>query len=271
MQHVQPDTQADPAHRVRAHRQADQGRIRVQGLLQLGPAGGDAVLPAGPGPLAARDRGRAQELRRQARAPGHRGAGRSSLSYANAHRPWQLFEQVFYGLYEKVAAKAAGRHKFRFKNKLVSIDSTVIDLSLSMYDWAKYQRTKGAVKLHLVLDHDGYLPCFGVDHRRQGARREGGAVDRLRRRHHRGRRPGLQRLPAVRPLVARSEVFFVTRMKGDALYEVVAGARAAAEPHASCNDQTIRLSGARRARQVPARAAAGGGGARGHGRDRSCS
>jgi hypothetical protein len=57
---------------------------------------------------------------------------------------------------------AGQRRKFRFKNKLVSIDSTVIDLSLSMFDWAKYQRTKGAVKLHLVLDHDGYLPCFGV-------------------------------------------------------------------------------------------------------------
>lgn len=51
---------------------------------------------------------------------------RSSLSYANAHRPWQLFEQVFHGLYDKVAAKATGRHRFRFKNKLVSIDSTVI-------------------------------------------------------------------------------------------------------------------------------------------------
>jgi hypothetical protein len=89
---------------------------------------------------------------------------RSSLSYANAHRPWQLFEGVFHGLYEKVATTVAGgkRRKFRFKNKLVSIDSTVIDLSLSMFDWAKYQRTKGAVKLHLVLDHDGYLPCFGV-------------------------------------------------------------------------------------------------------------
>jgi len=88
---------------------------------------------------------------------------RSRLSYANARRPWQLFEAVFYGLYEKVSATVGGgRRKFRFKNKLVSIDSTVIDLSLSMYDWAKYQRTKGAVKLHLVLDHDGYLPCFGV-------------------------------------------------------------------------------------------------------------
>ena len=38
----------------------------------------------------------------------------------------------------------------------------MIDLCLSMYDWAKFRRTKGAVKLHLVLDHDGYLPCFGL-------------------------------------------------------------------------------------------------------------
>src|SRR6266487_4790919 len=87
---------------------------------------------------------------------------RSSLSYANGHRPWQLYEKVFYGLFEKVAAKAQGKGKFRFKNKLVSLDSTVIDLCLSMYDWARFRRTKGAVKLHLVLDHDGYLPCFGV-------------------------------------------------------------------------------------------------------------
>jgi Domain of unknown function (DUF4372)/Transposase DDE domain len=87
---------------------------------------------------------------------------RSSLSYANGHRPWELFEKVFYGLFETVAAKAVGKKKFRFKNKLVSVDSTVIDLCLSMYDWAKFRRTKGAVKLHLVLDHDGYLPCFGI-------------------------------------------------------------------------------------------------------------
>src|SRR5439155_3844349 len=54
---------------------------------------------------------------------------RSSLSYANAHRPWELFEGVFHGLFEKVAATVKGqRRKFRFKNKLVSIDSTVIDL-----------------------------------------------------------------------------------------------------------------------------------------------
>lgn len=72
---------------------------------------------------------------------------RSSLSYANSHRPWELFEKVFYGLFETVAAKAVNKKKFRFKNKLVSIDSTVIDLCVSMYDWAKFRTTKGAVNI----------------------------------------------------------------------------------------------------------------------------
>jgi hypothetical protein len=80
---------------------------------------------------------------------------RSSLSSANGHRPWELFERVFSGLFDIVAAKAVGKKKCRFKNKLVSLDSTVIDLCLSLYDWATYRRPKGAVKLHLGLDHDG--------------------------------------------------------------------------------------------------------------------
>ena len=65
---------------------------------------------------------------------------RSSLSYANAHRPWELFQQVFYGLYEIVAASVRAPRKFRFKHKLVSLDSTVIDLCLSMYDWGGAER-----------------------------------------------------------------------------------------------------------------------------------
>jgi hypothetical protein len=82
---------------------------------------------------------------------------RTTLSYANAHRPWQLYEQVFYQLLAKCQG-AAGAKKFRFKNKLLSIDATVIDLCAEMFPWATFRRTKGAVKLHFTLDHDGYLP-----------------------------------------------------------------------------------------------------------------
>ncbi len=94
---------------------------------------------------------------------------RSSLSYANSHRPWELFEQVFYGLFETVAAKVQGKGKFRFKHKLVSLDSTTIDLCLSMYDWAKFRRTKGAVKLNLGARPRWLSALFRPHHRWEGA------------------------------------------------------------------------------------------------------
>ncbi len=87
---------------------------------------------------------------------------RSTLAYANTHRPWELYEAVFFQLLGRCRAVAPGKRKFRFKNKLMSLDASVIDLCASLFDWAKFRRTKGAVKLHLVLDHDGYLPCFAV-------------------------------------------------------------------------------------------------------------
>ncbi len=104
---------------------------------------------------------------------------RSTLSYANAHRPWQLFEAVFGQLLGRCQAwgavrpgalsglgrcqaLAAPKKPFRFKNKLYSLEASVIDLCLSRYDWAKFRRAKGAVKLHLLLDHDGCLPSYAV-------------------------------------------------------------------------------------------------------------
>ena len=92
---------------------------------------------------------------------------RSTLAYANEHRPWQLYQTVFQQLLEKcqqVVANAPGKkkRKFRFKNKLLSLDATVIALCVAAFDWAQFRRTKGAVKLHLLLDHEGYLPSFAV-------------------------------------------------------------------------------------------------------------
>jgi hypothetical protein len=84
---------------------------------------------------------------------------RSTLSYANAHRTWELYERLFYDLLRTCKGVAPNKN-FRFKNKLMSMDASIIDLCISMFDWAKYRKTKGAVKLHLVLDHDGYLPVF---------------------------------------------------------------------------------------------------------------
>lgn len=85
---------------------------------------------------------------------------RSTLSYANAHRPWELYERLFHDLLAQCQALGP-KKKFRFKNKLLSLDSTTVELCASMFDWAHFRQTKGAVKLHLLLDHDGYLPVFG--------------------------------------------------------------------------------------------------------------
>ena len=93
---------------------------------------------------------------------------RSTLAYANEHRPWQLHRTVFEQLLAKCQMLVASqpetrkKRKFRFKNPLLSLDATVIDLCATMFDWAKFRLTKGAVKLHLLLDHDGYLPSFAV-------------------------------------------------------------------------------------------------------------
>jgi hypothetical protein len=94
---------------------------------------------------------------------------RSTLSYANRVRPAALYEDVFYQVLTRCQTTSPG-HKFRFKNKLLSLDSTVLELCANMFDWARFRRTKGAVKLHLLLDHDGYLPVFAHitgAHRRQ--------------------------------------------------------------------------------------------------------
>lgn len=86
---------------------------------------------------------------------------KSTLSYANAHRPWQMYQDLFYETLEFCRKAAPGKaKKFRFKNKLLSLDSSTISLCLSLFPWAKFRRTKGAVKLHLLLDHDGYLPSY---------------------------------------------------------------------------------------------------------------
>jgi IS4 transposase len=88
---------------------------------------------------------------------------RSTLAYANAQRPWQLFETVFYDLVQRCQGLAATkRRRFRFKHPLRTLDSTIIDLCAEVFDWARFQRTKGAVKLHLQLDHHGWRPCWAL-------------------------------------------------------------------------------------------------------------
>jgi hypothetical protein len=88
---------------------------------------------------------------------------KSTLAYANANRPWELYEDVFHMLLARCRDVASShKRRFRFRNPLRSLDATTIDLCLSAFDWAKFRRTKGAIKLHLLLDHQGCLPCWAL-------------------------------------------------------------------------------------------------------------
>jgi len=147
---------------------------------------------------------------------------KSTLAYANGHRPWQLYQAVFeqtLGKCRELVASQGGRKKFRFKNKLMSLDGSIIDLSVSMFDWAKFRQTKGAIKLHLLLDHDGYLPSFGVVTEGKTSeikvartlRFEPGTILAIDR--------GYIDYEWFRELT-QEEVYFVTRMKEKAVYEV---------------------------------------------------
>lgn len=84
---------------------------------------------------------------------------RSSLARLNEQQPYTLYEALFAKLYARCQGMAPGHH-FRFKNKLYSLDASLIDLSLKIFPWAHYALGKAAMKLHVGLDHAGYLPAF---------------------------------------------------------------------------------------------------------------
>ncbi|MGH9653022.1 MAG: IS4 family transposase [Bryobacteraceae bacterium] len=177
---------------------------------------------------------------------------KSTLAYANENRPWELYRTAFHRLLEKCQAEIAargGRKKFRFKNKLVSLDGSIIDLSASMFDWAKYRRTKGAVKLHLLLDHNGYLPSFAVitegKHSEvavaRGLRLEAGTVLVIDR--------GYNDYEWFAEMTAEG-VFFVTRMKTNTVYAVEEECAVPANGNV-LRDQIISLAGLRKAGEEP--------------------
>jgi len=166
---------------------------------------------------------------------------RSSLAYANEHRPWELYQRLFFSLLERCRKAGPFPKKFRFKNKLVSLDSSVIDLCIKLFDWAKFRRTKGAIKLHLVLDHEGYLPSFALI-------TEGKTHD-VKVAHDLSFEPGTvvvdDRGYNDYRLFAKwteEEVYFVTRMKENALYKVVESRPVPKNRHV-LKDQVIGLTG----------------------------
>jgi transposase len=175
---------------------------------------------------------------------------KSTLAYANAHRPWQLYEAVFGQLLVKCQALAPGQ-KFRFRNRLYTLDSTVIDLCVSLFDWAKFRQTKGAIKLHLLLDHEGYLPVFAL--------LTEGKVHDVRIAQQLAFPPGsvvvMDRGYVDYALFGRwtaQGVWFVTRLKDNAVYRVIERREVPQNRGIIC-DQVIELTGVQAHRKCPHR------------------
>ena len=86
-----------------------------------------------------------------------RAPSKSSISYINAHRGWTFFRDVYFSLFKEFKVKV---NRIKLNRKLFILDSTLIPLCLSLFDWAYYRKMKGAIKIHTVLDYESSLPVF---------------------------------------------------------------------------------------------------------------
>ena len=86
---------------------------------------------------------------------------KSTVSYQNKHRDWKLFKDYYFELQKSLGQQAGFKQvKFKIKSKVFLLDSSTISLCLSLFDWAKYKTSKGAIKMHTLLDYDGNLPAY---------------------------------------------------------------------------------------------------------------
>jgi putative transposase len=172
---------------------------------------------------------------------------RSTFADANDKRPASFFAALFASMYRRCVAHAP-HHKFKFKNKLYSLDATVVSLCLTLFPWASFRRTKAGVKLHTLLNHDGYLPAF---------------VAITPAREHEIKKARTLNLPKGSIVVedlgytdyawygqlTTQKIFFVTRQKSNARYRVLAR-RLVNTKLGLVSDETIQLTGAK-ARECP--------------------
>lgn len=176
---------------------------------------------------------------------------KSTLAYANEHRPAVLYQDLFYrSLHYFRNRGGLGQRpgRFRFKNKLLSFDSTTISLCLALFPWATFRRAKGGVKVHVLLDHDHYLPSFvhiseARCHDIAGARLlalNPGSVVAMDR--------GYNDYSLFGSWTSKG-IFFVTRLKDNASYRIIE--KRIAKGKNILVDQIIRLTGIKAEERCP--------------------
>lgn len=186
-----------------------------------------------------------QSMNSRAKDLYHLGAkpvARATFADANNMRPASFYQALFEKMYQRCRI-VSPKHKFKFKNKLYSLDASVIDLSLGAFPWASFRRTKSAVKIHTLLDHCGFLPAFvsitdGKIHESKVAKSislaKGSIV--VEDRAYTDYKWFCQ--------LQENGIFFVTRQKTNAVYRVTER-RQVNKNQGLCSDQTIVLTGSK--------------------------
>ena len=183
----------------------------------------------------------------------HLGVGavaRSSLARVNGEQPHSLYEELFARLLARCRTAPPG-HGFRFRNALYSLDATTIDLCLSVFPWARFRRAKGAVKLHLGLDHGGLLPAFAQVTDGRTADIEAARALRLPKGSIVAADRAYLDFDWINSLISQG-VFLVTRLKRRVRYRVVER-RQANRRLGVISDQTIVFTSARGRKRCPHR------------------
>ena len=173
---------------------------------------------------------------------------RSNLSRINESKPYALYEALFEKLLRRCQGVVPG-HSFRFKNPLYSLDASTIDLCLSVFPWAKFRTTKGAVKLHVGLNHAGYLPEFVT-------LTEGNKHDITVGRILKFPKGSIVAIDKAYNdyswynQLTGNGIYFVTRLKSNAKYRVI-DRREVLKNKGLTSDQTIEFTGLQTAKKCP--------------------
>ncbi len=181
----------------------------------------------------------------------HVGSGkltRSNLSRMNENKPYELYEAMFGKLLQRCQGLTP-KHGFKFRNRLYSLDASTIDLCLSIFPWADFRTTKGAIKLHVGLNHAGYLPEFvriteGSTHEVNIGKLldfPKGSIVAMDR--------GYTDYGWYKALNDKG-IFFVTRLKRNADYKVIER-KAVNKSQGLTSDQIIRFTGIEKSQDCP--------------------
>lgn len=173
---------------------------------------------------------------------------RSNLSRINENKPYALYEALFGKLLRRCQGIVPG-HNFRFKNPLYSLDASTVDLCLSVFPWAKFRTNKGAVKLHVGLNHAGYLPEFVT---LTEGRKHDVTVGRILK-FPKGSIVVMDKAYndyAWYKQLTNNEIFFVTRLKSNAKYRVIER-REVLQNKGLTSDQIIEFTGPQIAKKCP--------------------